>query len=97
MNRIEKDDVLFGRKSDQPGNLKLRSLIDSMSAEYNASSRGRKKEMADLVVSSIKDNGGRFLKPADNGKWSEVSDKVAEMKVSSHIRNSRRVSKKQGQ
>lgn len=96
VNTIEKDDVLFGRKSDQPGNRKLRSLIESMSAEYNSSSRGKKKEMADLVVSSIKDNGGRFLKPADNGKWSEVTDKVAEMKVSSHFRNSRRVSKKQG-
>jgi hypothetical protein len=67
-----------------------------MSAEYNCASRGRKKEIADFVVAEIKRNEGRFLKLADNGKWCEVSDKVAEMKVSSHFRNSRRISKKQG-
>ena len=93
---IHDNDVLLGRKCNHPGNETLRSLITSMSGEYNCASRGRKKEIADFVVSEIKRKGGRFLKLSDNAKWCEVSDKVAETKVSSHFRNVRRVSKKQG-
>ncbi|CAJ1932711.1 unnamed protein product [Cylindrotheca closterium] len=87
---ISDDDVVLGRKYTYPGNKKLRQLVENMAEEYNASNRGRKKEISDILVGTVKSNGGRFLKHIDNARWIEVSDKVAEVKVSSHFRNFRR-------
>lgn len=90
IDTVFEDDVLFGRIYDHIGNKKLRQLVEKMAGEYNASNRGRKKEIADFLVGTVKRNGCRFLKPTDDGRWIEVSDKVAEAKVSSHFRNFRR-------
>eukprot|EP00526_Cylindrotheca_closterium_P005310 CAMPEP_0113644024 /NCGR_PEP_ID=MMETSP0017_2-20120614/23162_1 /TAXON_ID=2856 /ORGANISM="Cylindrotheca closterium" /LENGTH=616 /DNA_ID=CAMNT_0000555597 /DNA_START=1 /DNA_END=1848 /DNA_ORIENTATION=+ /assembly_acc=CAM_ASM_000147 len=67
-------DVLFGRMYEHPGNQRLRLAVENMAEEYNASTRGRKKEIADSLVRGVKSRGGRFLKPVlEAGKWVEVS------------------------
>ncbi|CAJ1932709.1 unnamed protein product [Cylindrotheca closterium] len=90
ISNVTENDILFGRMYDHVGNQRLRQLVRVMSGEYNASNRGRKKEIADFLVIQIKNKGGRFLKPTDDGQWVEVSDTAAEKKVSSHFRNNRR-------
>mmetsp|Transcript_41683 Transcript_41683/g.100379 ORF Transcript_41683/g.100379 Transcript_41683/m.100379 type:complete len:584 (+) Transcript_41683:2656-4407(+) len=89
VENVRDDDVLFGRMYEHAGNKRLREVVESMSVEYDSSTRGRKKEIADAIVADVK-RRGRFLKPTEDGKWAEVSDSVAEMKVSNHFRNARR-------
>lgn len=90
VDTASQDDVLFGKMHEHAGNQRLRELVESKYVEYNNSTRGKKKELADMLVKEVKRQGGRFLKPIKDGKWVEVSDKVAEMKVSCHFRNMRR-------
>ncbi|CAJ1935923.1 unnamed protein product [Cylindrotheca closterium] len=84
------EDVLFGRMYEHAGNERLRHTVEGMAAEYNSSTRGRKKQIADSLVQEVKSRGGRFLKPVEGGRWLEVSDKMAETKVSARFRNFRR-------
>ncbi|KAL3930754.1 MAG: hypothetical protein SGBAC_011626 [Bacillariaceae sp.] len=84
------EDVLFGRMYEHAGNERLRQHVEVISAEYNASNRGRKKQIADSLVQEVKSRGGRFLKPIESGRWVEVTDKMAETKVSARFRNFRR-------
>jgi len=87
---VAEEDVLFGRKYEHAGNESLRQHVEAMAAEYNASTRGRKKQIADSLVQEVKSRGGRFLKPIEGGRWVEVTDKMAETKVSARFRNFRR-------
>ncbi|CAJ1932627.1 unnamed protein product [Cylindrotheca closterium] len=88
--KVKPDDVLFGKNNPQRGNQLLQSLIEQMAAEYDSSNRGQKKQLASRLVCKIKESGGRFLKPMNDGTLEIVSDKVAEQKVSVHFRNLRR-------
>lgn len=87
---VSDEDVLFGRMYEHAGNERLRQQVELMAAEYNSSTRGRKKQIADSLVHNVKSRGGRFLKPIEGGRWVEVSDKAAETKVSARFRNFRK-------
>lgn len=67
---IQNQDVLFGRMYEHLGNQQLRLAVENLAEEYNASNRGRKKEIADSLVRGVKDRGGRFLKPMVNNSSS---------------------------
>lgn len=90
ITNVTDNDILFGRMYDHLGNQKLRKLVKAMAGEYDISNRGRKKQLAESLIEEIQNEGGRFLKPTDDGQWVEISDTVAEKKVSSHFRNNRR-------
>lgn len=90
VSSVGDEDVLFGRMYEHAGNERLRRNVEVMAAEYNSSTRGRKKQIADSLVQDVKSRGGRFLKPMEDGRWAEVSDKMAETKVSARFRNFRR-------
>mmetsp|Transcript_43675 Transcript_43675/g.105348 ORF Transcript_43675/g.105348 Transcript_43675/m.105348 type:complete len:590 (+) Transcript_43675:107-1876(+) len=88
---VKPNDVLFGKNKLQRGNQLLQDLIEQMAADYDSSNRGQKKLLASSLVCKIKESGGRFLKPMEDGRWEVVSDdEVAEQKVSVHFRNFRR-------
>lgn len=85
------NDVLFGRQKGHEGNRKLRHLVDNKAAEYDAATRGRKKEIVEELVAAIQQPGSRFLKRTQDGRYEVVSYETASMKVASHFRNHRRI------
>lgn len=92
---VQPNDVLFGNNRSHLGNQFLQGRIEDMALEYDSSSRGKKIQLASSIVCKIKGNGGRFLKPMQDGGWEIVSDKAAEQKVSLHFRNFRRKTRSQ--
>ncbi|CAJ1932623.1 unnamed protein product [Cylindrotheca closterium] len=91
---IAPNDVLLGRKVSNDGNKRLRDMVENMAAEYDAATRGRKKEVVDSLMEQIKSSNGRFLRQVEGGRWQEViDDAVIFSKVSSHFRNYRRHNK----
>ncbi|CAJ1932615.1 unnamed protein product [Cylindrotheca closterium] len=93
---VSENDVLFGRRKEHPGNLRLRLLIESLAAEYDAASRGRKKQLTTLVIQEIEQNGGRFLEKVKSESWVELSRQALGDKLSSQFRNYRRRQKEKG-
>ena len=93
---ISPNDVLFGRRKEHAGNLRLRLLIESLAAEYDAASRSRKKTLTVMVIQEIEQNGGRFLDKVDNDSWMELSKQALLDKLSSQFRNYRRRQKEKG-
>lgn len=94
---ISPNDILFGRKVvGHDGNQRLRQMVEAMAVEYDAASRGRKKQLIDSLVETIKSANGRFLRHVEGaGKWQEVLDEaIIFSKVSAHFRNFRRQSLK---
>ncbi|CAJ1932619.1 unnamed protein product [Cylindrotheca closterium] len=88
---IASTDILFGRRVGHDGNQRLRDMVESMASEYDAATRGRKKQLVDSLIEEIKSSNGRFLRRVEGRKWQEVSDDaVIVSKVSSHFRNYRR-------
>ena len=89
-------DVLFGRGwpiMKHPGNVTLRSIIDSKLEEYeNEKTKRGKTLIAYSVVCVVKQKGGggRFLKE-DSGWWVEVSNDMARQKVSIAFRDARKL------
>ncbi|CAJ1934734.1 unnamed protein product [Cylindrotheca closterium] len=93
VEQIGPHDVLFGPRLDNPGNLRLRELVFSLSDEYDRTDRGQKKNLVSQLVETIQEKGGRFLKRStmDYGKWEVVPDEAAHEKVSKQFRNIRRL------
>jgi len=88
---IAPNDVLFGRQVGHDGNQRLKHMVENMAAEYDAATRGRKKQLVDSMVQEIKSSNGRFLRQVEGRKWQQVlDDTVVFSKVSSHFRNYRR-------
>ncbi|CAJ1932617.1 unnamed protein product [Cylindrotheca closterium] len=88
---IASTDILFGRRFFHDGNQRLRDMVESLASEYDAATRGRKKQLVDSLIEEIKSSSGRFLRQVKGGKWQEVSDdSMILSKVSSHFRNYRR-------
>ncbi|KAL3936494.1 MAG: hypothetical protein SGBAC_008196 [Bacillariaceae sp.] len=88
---IAPNDVLFGRQVGHDGNQRLKHMVENMAAEYDAATRGRKKQLVDSMVEEIKSSNGRFLRQVEGKKWQQVlDDTVVFSKVSSHFRNYRR-------
>lgn len=86
-------DVLMGgrgnHKDENPGNVLLRRMVASYQRQYNGSSKFEKTVLAQVIVGSIKEGGGRFLK-RKGGSWYAVDDAVAREKVAHSFRNNRR-------
>jgi hypothetical protein len=87
------NDVLFGRDKfvqHHAGNIHYLRLIDERREEHkNVESKSGKTQIANAIVSAIKERGGRFLKRADAG-WAAVDDATARYKVASAIRGMRK-------
>lgn len=89
------NDVLSGRGgavNRHPGNVRYRSLVDAIKAEY-LSPTTRKLEkgyIATSIVNTVRrfDPPGRFLKeePVGSGIWYEIGDKVAIRKTGQALR-----------
>ena len=90
VNDVSPNDVLFGRRKEHPGNLRLRVLVESLAAEYDAATRGRKKQLTALVIQEIEQNGGRFLEKVNGDSWIILSRQALGDKLSSQFRNYRR-------
>jgi hypothetical protein len=85
---IREHDVLCGRggrTNSHDGNKHFRSIVSENQSEYLASRKTDKMLIAKRIVSIIKGNGGRFLKPNGDG-WIEVPDKRAQQKTSQALR-----------
>ena len=90
VDKYNPQDVLFGNLKNHVGNKRLRELVHKVAVEYDAANRGEKLRMAHQLMETVKQEGGRFLKPLDDGRWELVSDKEAVRKVGAHFRNFRR-------
>jgi len=93
VDQVKPHDVLFGsRLKNHVGNKRLRELVQDVATEYDAANRGGKLRMAQQLMETVKEEGGRFLKPLDDvgRRWEIVSDKDAVKKVGAHFRNFRR-------
>lgn len=99
---IRDHDVLLGRGGRtnlHVGNKRFRSVVNERQTEYLEARKCDKVLIARLIVTTIKSNGGRFLKQSDCGnRWVEVTEKRAQQKTSQALReglNDRRTKKKQ--
>jgi hypothetical protein len=84
-------DVLMGRGKkieENPGNLRLRHLIEVNGPRYDEASKFEKTVVAEAIMAMIRDIGGRFLKQGEAG-WMEVADDTARDKISHSFRNQR--------
>jgi hypothetical protein len=87
-------DILFGRGKSvvgHPGNTWFREVVDNIMRQYESGTRLEKASMGNLLVDFVKNSGGRFLKPKDDGDaWEEVDDHTARQKVAHTFRNRRK-------
>jgi len=90
-------DVLFGRQQSHEGNQKLRQLVENTAAEYDAATRGRKKQIVEELVTEIQQPGGRFLKQMKDGRYEVLSIETASAKIASHFRNYRRIQRERNE
>jgi hypothetical protein len=85
-------DVLFGRGKPyqgHPGNIRLHKIVDVHRSRYLRARRYDKFAISEEIVRNIKapPESGRFLKRAEGEDyWEEVSDPVAQEKVSHALR-----------
>ena len=71
------------------GNLILRNVIAEYRTAYTSAPKREKRSVSWKVVMATKMLGGRFLKRLSNGWWIEVSDEIAQDKISMAYRTSR--------
>eukprot|EP00980_Cylindrotheca_fusiformis_P000973 scaffold265_cov131-Cylindrotheca_fusiformis.AAC.8 len=84
-------DVILGKlRYSSKGNELVRQLVSDLAADYDNVSRGNKAKIAKSIVQEVRDGGGRFLILQGNEQWEEVSDEVAQAKISRLFRNNRR-------
>lgn len=94
-------DVLFGRGrpiQGHPGNKLLNSLVEAMRERYESlQQRSDKTMVSQMIVTKVKNAGGRFLKPClQNGStfmWEEADDAEAQAKVSHAFRSLKQLRK----
>ncbi|KAL3904878.1 MAG: hypothetical protein SGARI_004717 [Bacillariaceae sp.] len=88
------NDVLFGKGRPimrHPGNVLLRTLLESKYLEYNnTKSKKEKTEIAWSIVRHLQDSSCRFLKEDGSGYWVEVSPDMARQKISVGFRDLRK-------
>jgi hypothetical protein len=78
-------DVICGRGKpyqEHPGNKQMRQLVKELNGRYQTAVHNQKVFVAEEVLCSIKDLGGRFLKKQAEKYWVEVSHSVAVEKIS---------------
>jgi hypothetical protein len=99
------DDVLFGRSKisvDHPGNVRFKQLVEmNLDVYYNpSSSRITKAQIARMIVKTMTEAGGRFLRKVPSQAsdtvtgseveyWFEVDSREAQSKVAHQFRNRR--------
>jgi len=97
-NDIRQYDILFGRGKGvqaHPGNKRLRELVETHLDRYEKSSRLEKTLIAEMIVRTIKDMSGRFLKiekASNGGGWTEVDFDTSRDKIAHAFRTQRKAS-----
>lgn len=68
------NDILVGngKKSNNMGNQRLRSLVKDLSQAYDNGSKETRKALVDCVINSVEQSGGRFLKGQEAEGWGYV-------------------------
>ena len=81
-------DVLFGKSKyarEHPGNLRCLCIVEMLFNEYEKADRRQKTQVADMVMTRIRESKGRFLKK-QGPVWVEVDHGVAREKISHFFR-----------
>ena len=86
-------DVLLGRGNigvhkSNPGNVRFQQLMDKYEDQYENEDRFGKTVVAGMIVDTIKQGNGRFLRQDETG-WIVISDTVARTRVGHNFRNRR--------
>lgn len=84
------DDVLLFRGKrfqDHAGNVKMRTFVESLFAEYRKANGNKKSSVTMKVIWLVRASGGRFLTLTDDEFWVEVTDDFAKKKVATSFRN----------
>ena len=85
-------DVLLGRGKaiySHKGNVWMRHLVADYFKNFDDAKYGEKFQITTLLVNTIKQKGGRFLKLGKDGWWEPTDDKLAEDKISHAFRTAR--------
>jgi hypothetical protein len=89
------NDILLGRGKpihQRPGNVRFRDMIDAHKDKYEKDEKGAKVVATASIVDLVKEEGGRFLKESEDGRWwVEVDEATARAKVNNAFRTQRRV------
>lgn len=91
MEKVNQNDVLCGRggaTNNHIGNRNFRKLVAQHQQAYLMARKRDKRDIAQRIVSIVRNNGGRFLKRNDNSseEWVDVGDKRACEKTSQALR-----------
>lgn len=90
ISQVLDNDVLCGRGGEtnhHPGNIKYRSLVKCYQPLYIASKRRDKPRIAQKIVFTIRQRGGRFLKKdVRTNTWRDVGNTKAREKTSQALR-----------
>lgn len=84
-------DVLFGKskkEKESTGNMRALHLVEINRDKYEVANKFEKTEIAEKIVNSIHESGGRFLKK-DKAGWIEVEHTAAREKISHFFRQGR--------
>merc|ERR1712146_572591 len=87
-----KHDVLFGKgkkMTQHSGNITCNHLIEENREEYELAGKFEKTDIAEGIITSIHECGGRFLKWDKAEGWVEVDRLVAREKISHSFRRMR--------
>jgi len=102
-------DVIFGRGSHNktnPGNLRLKQLLDERKSEYDQSDRAKKSDIVASIIQQLQRSGTRFVAEAYDGddnldgedvykanRWIVASNDKVKNKITHDFRNMRRTKK----
>ena len=87
---IKKEDVLFGRgkkSTNHPGNTYFRELVSKSASHYKTCSKIDKTIMANQIVETVHQRGGRFLCQQVNNGWVQVKGLIVRKKTSQALRD----------
>ena len=87
------EDVLLGKSSlvmAHPGNVRYGQILDSHYAAYELADKTEKTCIAEICLSQVAQNAGRFLKNVDGDRWVEISQLEARNKVANAFRDRRK-------
>jgi len=86
---VEQGDVLCGRGGEtnhHPGNIQYRMLVKAFQPLYVRAKRREKPLIAQCIVYSVRQVGGRFLKRISDKEWVDVGNTKAREKTSQALR-----------
>eukprot|EP00980_Cylindrotheca_fusiformis_P018091 scaffold5810_cov109-Cylindrotheca_fusiformis.AAC.1 len=89
IDKIEATDVLCGRGGEtnhHPGNIQYRLLVKAFQPLYVSAKRREKPLIAQCIVYSVRQVGGRFLKRRKDKEWEDVGNTKAREKTSQALR-----------